>query len=90
MKLKDILNVELSTEDFELIKGIGILIVLSGIIIITSFIIMTFIYFYSSPIMIILMAILLLLRIRICGAEIDISPAKILNRYFKISMTLIR
>jgi hypothetical protein len=90
-KLKDRLkDDELSTKDIETMKNMGILIGLSGIIVIISIIIMTFIFFYGSPMTLILVTILLLLRVRLCGSEVDISFIKILNKYFKISISLTR
>lgn len=90
-KLKDRLkDDELSIEDIETIKSMGILILLSGIIVTISIIIMTFIFFYGSPMTIILVSILFLLRVRICGSEVDISLVKILNKYFNMSITFIK
>jgi hypothetical protein len=91
MRLKDILkDDELSAKDIETMKNIGILVLLSGVTIILSIAIMAYIFFYNSPITIILMVILLLLRVRVCGSEVDVSFVKILNKYFKISITLTR
>lgn len=93
MKLRDMLKDRLKedeelTKDFEFVKDLGMAIILSGIIIITSFITMTLILFYSSPFLLVWSALLLMLRIRVCDGGIDLSLIKIIRKYVRISITI--
>lgn len=75
-------------EDKQLIKDFAIAATISGIIVIGTFLIMIFIFFYGSPTMIVLAALLLMLRIKVCDAGTEISFTKIIQKYLKISITI--
>lgn len=78
------------TEDFELIKGLGIASLISAIFVIGSIAAMSFTFFYGSPEIVIWSVLLLLLKIRVCNGGIDISLHGILQKYFKIDITFTR
>lgn len=93
MKLRDMLKDRLKedeelADDFEFIKDFGMAIILSGIIIIISFITVTLILFYSSPFLLVWSALLLMLRIRVCDSGIDLSLINIIRKYIRISITI--
>lgn len=78
-------------EDKQFIKDFGIVIMLSLIAVLGLFLIMTVMFFYGSPspFTIILIGIILMLKIRMCDSEIRVSLEKFLNKYFRISVTII-
>ncbi len=77
-------------EDKQFIIELGILIIFAGICIAGAFLIMSFIFFYGDPLTIILCCILILLKIRVCDTGIEVSFEKILRKYLKISVTIMK
>lgn len=93
MKLRDMLKDRLKDDEelakkYELVKDVGMLITLSGIIIITLLVMVTFFFFYGSPWMIIWTLILMMFRIRLCEEGIQVSLIKITQRRLDISITI--
>lgn len=80
----------MESEDKKFIVELGILIIFAGICIIGTFLIMSFIFFYGNPLTIVLFALLFLFRIRICDTGTEISLEKIVRKYIKISITIMK
>jgi hypothetical protein len=77
-------------EDKQFLVEFGILVIFATICIVATFLIMTFIFFYGDPLTIVLCCVLVLLRIKVCGPGIEISLIKILRKYIKISVTIMK
>ena len=80
----------MKSEDKQFIKDFGIVAILSGILIIGVFFVISLIFFYGSPFTLAWLAILSVLRLRICDEGVEISFAKIIQRYIKISISITR
>lgn len=92
MKLRDMLKDRLKDDDelakkCDTIKDLGIAIALSGIIVVALFITMAFIFFYSSPLLLVWSLLLILLKLRVCDSGIQISLEKIIRRRLKLYLT---
>lgn len=92
MKLGDMLKDRLKGDEelakkCELIKDFGMALALSGIITVALFITMTFIFFYSSPLLLVWSLLLILLKLRVCDSGIQISLEKIIRKRLKLYLT---
>lgn len=88
--IKDKIKDKLEPEDIEFIRDFGIIFVSSGAFIISSILIMTFMFFYGSPWIIVWSVLLILLKIRFCESGLEVSLEDFLRKHFKISITFIR
>lgn len=77
-------------EDKKFIVEFSIMIILATISIVATFLIMSFIFFYGDPLTIVLCCILVLLRIKICDTGTEVTLIKILRKYIKISVTIMK
>lgn len=80
----------MESKDKQFIIEFGILTIFATICIIGTFLIMSFIFFYGNPLTIVLCCLLVLLRIKVCDTGTEISLVKILRKYFKISLTIMK
>lgn len=80
----------MESEDKQFIIEFVILAIFAGICIIGTFLIMSFIFFYGDPMTIVIACLLVLFRINICDSGTEISLIKILHRYIKISVTIVK
>ena len=80
----------MESEDKQFLIEFGILVIFATISILGSILIMSFIFFYGNPLTIVVFCLMLILRIKICDTGTEISLVKILRKYFKISVTIMK
>lgn len=82
--------IDIEPEDRQLIRDFIIAITISGSFVLGIFLVMTLVFFYGDPFTIFLVALALMLKIRVSEEGIEISFEKFINRYLKISVTIIK
>ena len=76
-------------EDKQLIKDIGIVFILAGVLIFGMLSVMIFIFFYGSPLLVAWSFLLIMFKIRICDSGLIISLEKFIQKYLKIKIAVI-
>lgn len=77
-------------EDKRLIIEFGILAIISTVCIVGTILIMILVFFYGNPLTIVLCCILIMLRIRVCDTGTEVTLVKVLRKYFKVSITIMK
>lgn len=83
------MKINIKSEDKETIMEFGIALLLSGVLIVGIFFMMTFIFFYGPPWIIPWSLFLIMLKLRICDTGLEVSLEKFLHKYLKISVTIV-
>lgn len=83
------MKINIDPEDKEIIMEFGMALLLSGILIAGIFFIVTISFFYGSPWVVIWSLFLIMLKLRVCDAGLEVSLEKFLHKYIKISVTIV-